>query len=537
MRTVVTVSVALPLLTVACATAPTPAFAPLAPQSHAEFEQRFTGWTVTGYDVLCGGERQPDGDEFAFIAPADFRYQETGAHTGTLTQTPDPLEPREGPSSLAIDLTFTSRTMATFTFVVLLDESYRRECVGRFEFVALPGGPESGAFLDGAGPALPPPEESLLWQYSTGNPGELVIVSPTVADGVVYAGSYENFVYALDAETGEVLWKFETESQLTPPPQVANGLVFVNDLGRFNALSASTGDLLWSDESFTATSQITDGTVYIPTSPRSDDFSVRAVDAVSGEQMWATQMSRSWVRLFFPLTLAGKNIYVSDDHEVHALDATTGELAWSFRAEAWGFPAGSLVQAPPTASGGKVYMMLGHSTALALDEVTGEPLWSYEPVVTGIQAYLRPPVVVDGIWYLVADELHALDAATGQHLWSFDVNYPGDSPVVAAGMVFVRSIFGSTYALDAANGALLWSLTPDWRLGSVLVVDGVLYANSLTGDFHTFDARTGEPIWSIDIGFHWFRRPFAVSDGVVYVPYQGTPSSGVYAFTAPVPAN
>ena len=183
---------------------------------------------MTGYDVLFGGERQPDGDGLAFIAPGrlrtgpryevDYRYQETGAHTGTLTYTSDPLEPREGPSSLAIDLTFTSRTMDTFTFVVLVDESYRRECAGRFEFVASPGGPESGAFLDGAGPALPPPEESLLWQYSTGNPGELVIVSPTVADGVVYAGSDENLVYALDAETGEVLWKFETESQLPPQP-------------------------------------------------------------------------------------------------------------------------------------------------------------------------------------------------------------------------------------------------------------------------------------------------------------------------------
>ena len=46
-----------------------------------------------------------------------------------------------------------------------------------------------GAGEPAAGP--PPPDESLIWQY---NPGELLIVSATVADGVVYAGSYEDRV-------------------------------------------------------------------------------------------------------------------------------------------------------------------------------------------------------------------------------------------------------------------------------------------------------------------------------------------------------
>ena len=100
----------------------------------------------------------------------------------------------------------------------------------------------------GGGPAFgpPPPDESLIWQY---NPGELLIVSPTVADGVVYAGSYEDRVYALDAHTGELLWSFETESDLSPPPLVAGGVVFVEDLANLYALDASTGELLWSDES------------------------------------------------------------------------------------------------------------------------------------------------------------------------------------------------------------------------------------------------------------------------------------------------
>ena len=40
----------------------------------------------------------------------------------------------------------------------------------------------------------------LLWRFQTGDD---VWSSPAVVDGVVYVGSTDNYVYALDAETGE----------------------------------------------------------------------------------------------------------------------------------------------------------------------------------------------------------------------------------------------------------------------------------------------------------------------------------------------
>ena len=55
-----------------------------------------------------------------------------------------------------------------------------------------------------------------------------------------------------------------------------------------------------------------------------------------------------------------------------------------------------------------------------------------------------------------------------------------------------------------------------------MVADGVVYAHSLSGYLHTLDARTGESFWSLDVGYHWWRRPFAVSEGVVYVGYLPT---------------
>ena len=382
-----------------------------------------------------------------------------------------------------------------------------------------------------AGPR--PPDDSFLWQYSTGNPGELVIVSPTVADGVVYAGSYDNQVYALDSGTGELLWSFKTPNDLSPPPLVAGRVVYVEGLDGFYALNASTGELLLGEENVAL---VTDRTVYKTSLTRAENFSVSAVDTASGNQLWTTVIPRSGFPLLFPLTAAGSNVYVSDDHRVHALDSTTGKLVWSF-------DAGDVVQVPPTASNGVVFIR-SYAVAYALDESTGEKLWSYEVDSAETKS---PPVAVDGVWYLNDWSLHALDADTGQLLWSFavdkekaDLMEAATRPLaVAEGMVFVNTVFtyepsrNAFHALDAATGAEAWSLGADWDLTSIMVVDGVLYAHSLGGYLHTLDAQTGEPIWSIDIGYHWWRQPFAVSEGAVYVGYQGADSSGVLAFIAP----
>jgi hypothetical protein len=51
--------------------------------------------------------------------------------------------------------------------------------------------------------------------------------SPTVANGVVYIGSGNGRLYALDAATGAKLWSFPTGSQIGSSPAVANGVIYI----------------------------------------------------------------------------------------------------------------------------------------------------------------------------------------------------------------------------------------------------------------------------------------------------------------------
>src|SRR4030042_1787495 len=48
---------------------------------------------------------------------------------------------------------------------------------------------------------------TLKWTFET---GDGIHSSPAVVDGVVYFGSRDHFIYALDAATGEEIWSFET---------------------------------------------------------------------------------------------------------------------------------------------------------------------------------------------------------------------------------------------------------------------------------------------------------------------------------------
>ncbi|HXY88918.1 MAG TPA: PQQ-binding-like beta-propeller repeat protein [Candidatus Acidoferrales bacterium] len=48
-----------------------------------------------------------------------------------------------------------------------------------------------------------------------------------VANGVVYIGSADHNVYALDADTGAKVWSYTTGDLMASSPVVVNGVVYV----------------------------------------------------------------------------------------------------------------------------------------------------------------------------------------------------------------------------------------------------------------------------------------------------------------------
>jgi len=100
----------------------------------------------------------------------------------------------------------------------------------------------SGDYSSVAG--IVPSNGKLKWNFTTGS---YAASSPAIANGVVYAGSDDFNVYALNATSGAKLWAFPTGGTVDSSPAVANGVVYVgsND-GNLYALYANNGTKLWN---------------------------------------------------------------------------------------------------------------------------------------------------------------------------------------------------------------------------------------------------------------------------------------------------
>ena len=72
-----------------------------------------------------------------------------------------------------------------------------------------------------------------------------VYSSPQVINGVLYVGSDDHFVYALNASDGSFKWKYQTRDIVQSSPQVVNSVVYIGSWYFIYALNAIDGSLKW----------------------------------------------------------------------------------------------------------------------------------------------------------------------------------------------------------------------------------------------------------------------------------------------------
>ena len=316
---------------------------------------------------------------------------------------------------------------------------------------------------------------TMRWKRVTGGP---IWTSPVVANGVVYFGSQDNNVYALDAVTRHQLWWYPGRMSGDTAPAVANGMVyFGSEDGNLDALNASTGAFLWKypvGAAVLCSPAVANGIVYFG----SNDYNLYALNASTGAFLWKYPTGQV---IYAAPTVANGVVYVgSYDYKVYALDAGTGALLWNF---ATLYP----IQGSPAVANGIVYVTSNDHNIYALEASTGALVWKY---ATG--SFIdSSPAVANGVVYFGSGDrnMYALDASTGVLLWKYA---PGtdiySSPAVANGVVYVSIMYdNSVYALDASTGVLLWKYTTGGTVySSPAVVNGMLYVGSYDGNLYAF---------------------------------------------------
>jgi hypothetical protein len=188
--------------------------------------------------------------------------------------------------------------------------------------------------------------------------------SPAVADGVVYVGARDGFLYAIDAATGGERWRVDHKvSWVNSSPAVSDGLVFAGSSdGRFvQAVDAATGAERWR--------------------------------APAGNIVWASPSADA------------ERVYVGEgDGTLHALDKHTGAVAWRWR-------AGARILSSAALRGGRLFVGSDDGGVYALNAAAGRPL---RRAVFWDSASARTPLAASHAAvrdYLTARGYELLDAA------------------------------------------------------------------------------------------------------------------------------
>jgi eukaryotic-like serine/threonine-protein kinase len=272
--------------------------------------------------------------------------------------------------------------------------------------------------------------------------------SPAVANSKVYFGSGDGNIYALDAQTGVLQWKFATKDVVHSSPAVVDRTVYVGSWDSYlYAIDAETGQQRWAFKSgeddvihnqvgFQSSPAVVEGVVYIGCR----DAHVYAVDAATGRKKWDYPTSKSWV-IGTPAVRDGM-VYVgtSDSSRLMALDAKTGRLRFNFDAKAYMFSS-------PALAGDLAYVGDHNGKLYAVDAKTGKLAWEF-----GTEGSKKDPFkVLNDDGSLNRDAFKPLFGDFQDMYLDFNrfisIGAIMSSPVVDRGVVYFGSMDGNLYAL------------------------------------------------------------------------------------------
>ena len=310
-----------------------------------------------------------------------------------------------------------------------------------------------------------------LWRF-TERP--LLEFPPIYVGGKLYLVNNNGTAYALDADTGKVLWERSIgRLNASSPAYYKHRLYIVNLVpGHIVKLDAKTGKTIWkrSLPGRAESSPLVIGrTVYFGC----EDGNLYALSTISGNVRWATSLDG-------PVKSAPAyyrdTLYVGDyGGSMNAVDAKTGKIRWQSGSLGQGFGTSGQFYSTPAVAFGRVYAGNNDTRVYSFDRRTGELAWTYS---TGGYAYSGPTV------------------ANTRH-----------SPPT----VYIGSFDGNVYALDAKDGSVRWSRSAGGQvIGSLSAIGDIVYAAEFTYNSTSgFMMRSGKRV------FRYRRGTYSpvISDG------------------------
>jgi outer membrane protein assembly factor BamB len=209
----------------------------------------------------------------------------------------------------------------------------------------------------------------LQWTTALANPGGCYPDNPvTVTAGIVYASQFSSTtgesVFALNPATGAVLWSADPGGCCASPVAISGGLAYV-DTSHLTAYNAVTGAQVFSSPTSIAFAQvaISGGIAFLFNGMQLD-----ALSASTGALLWSASLSAS--STVGSEAVDGNALVVTNNHEVAAFSATSGAQLWRLDSG-----SASTDYQTPSIANGVVYAASYGLGVQALNEATGAVLY------------------------------------------------------------------------------------------------------------------------------------------------------------------
>ena len=417
------------------------------------------------------------------------------------------------------------------------------------------------------------PKLTLKWAFGFPN-GTSAYAQPSIAGGRVFVGSDNGFVYALDAASGCVYWSFETKAGVRTAISLgaiksATGNRFAAYFGDLKAnvyaVDAETGSLIWTQKAdahplarITGAPALANGRLYVPVSSleegsgANDQYecctfrgSVIAFDAASGKHAWQTftvdppkptEKNKLGIQLYAPsgvaiwsaptIDLKRNALYVATGNEysgpggptsdaVIALDLNSGKMLWTSQVTPkdvyvvgcnasrencpdnegpdFDFGNSAILRDLP---GGKSVIVIGQKSGV---------VWALDPDKQGTVVWQRR--VGRGSALGGLEWGSAADQSTGYF------------PV--SDLILGPESAGGLYALRLDTGAPVWDARPSRadckdpqncvqaQSAAITLIPGVVFSGTTTGLMRAYDTADGRVIWTYDA-----NQPYTTVNGV-----------------------
>lgn len=304
-------------------------------------------------------------------------------------------------------------------------------------------------------------------EYKT---GRLEYVSPTIADGKVLVGdgslrSAQNYLHAIDVETGEHVWR-KGMPEMNTAAAAGEGRVFAaGNSSQVYGMDLETGTELWqwgTGARIRASPKYHDGTVYVGC----DDGTFYALDPEEGFSQWEydTTGDADDLRMYGTQPIHDGLVYLNTwaptdgPSFLYAIDADAGRTDWRYELAAGGGGGA----APPAVGDESLFVPDGANGRLVAFELGSHDLvWEKG----GFDFGPRNGAAVADCRVVVGSQdghVTATDVETGEWAWRSDTRAPVEMPVMIAN--------GTAYAVDS---------------------EGYLYGFAMKGGGKRFEYRIG----------------------------------------------